>query len=355
MMVVSRSDASRVEHRLVRDLPGLLRAGDVMVFNTTRVVPARLVGVRSDTGGRVEGLYLSHEVSGGGGATAERWIVLLRAKRLRESVVVDLESPGAPPAGAGVRLRLIAKREEPAGAWVVEIERGGKGGGLLDCVGRTPLPPYILKARRDSGVEVGEAVDRGRYQTVYAAEGSSVAAPTAGLHFTPELLAALAARGVGRADVRLDVGTGTFRPIEVERVEDHPMHAEWCSVDRPVATAIGAARRLGGRVIAVGTTSARTLEGFAGAIVGEVEGFGRDRTGGGWPVEGETRILISPGYRWRCVEGLLTNFHLPRSTLLAMVGALFPGGVERVKALYGVAIREGYRFYSYGDAMLVLP
>lgn len=380
LMVVSRSDASRLEHRTVRDLPSLLEPRDLMVFNTTRVVPARLVGVRSDTGGRVEGLYLAQsaahqagreEARGGarsaadaGSGEREQWIVLLRAKRLREGVTVDLESVGAALATTGgpagvVRLRLIAKHEETAGAWVVEVESPGQAGGSLEKVGLTPLPPYILKARRDSGVNVGDALDRDRYQTVYAAHGSSVAAPTAGLHFTPGLLAALAARGVARADVRLDVGTGTFKPIESERVEDHPMHAEWCSVSAATVRAIRAAKSSAGqekgRVIAVGTTSARTLEAFASPILGdghEADGADREEQ---WPAEGETRILIAPGYGWRCVDGLLTNFHLPRSTLLAMVGALFPEGVERVKELYRVAIEREYRFYSYGDAMLVLP
>lgn len=357
MMVVSRSDPSRVEHRTVRDLPALLGPGDVMFFNTTRVVPARLMGVRSDTGGRVEGLYLAHAPQAAGSsdsaAMRERWIVLLRAKRLREGIVIDLEAPADGVGVAAVRLRLVARHGETAGAWVVEVVGDSitDRASPLDRVGRTPLPPYILKARRDSGVNVGEEQDRCRYQTVYATRGSSVAAPTAGLHFTPELLASLTARGVDRADVRLDVGTGTFRPIESERVEDHPMHAEWCSVEAAAARTIRSAKAPGGlgRVIAVGTTTARTLEAFADPILHA------DLNGSAWPISGETRILIAPGHRWGVVDGLLTNFHLPRSTLLAMVGALFPGGVERVKELYGVAIAEEYRFYSYGDAMLVLP
>lgn len=357
MMVVSRSDPSRVEHRMVRDLPGLLQREDLLVFNTSRVIPARLMGVRSDTGGRVEGLYLSQDRSGDGSVTAnERWVVLLRAKRLSVGVTVDLDEPQTDVHSTKrtVRLRLLARHAVQAGAWVVEVESSGgwngfrapPGGSALDSVGRTPLPPYILKARKDTGFAFSESADRARYQTVYATSGSSVAAPTAGLHFTPALLRSLAECGVGRADVRLDVGPGTFRPVEVERVEDHSMHSEWCSVEAPAAGAVRASRERGGRVIAVGTTSARTLETFANAL---------ESGDGPWPAEGETKILITPGYRWRCIDGLLTNFHLPRSTLLAMVGALFPGGVERVKNLYAAAIQERYRFFSFGDAMLILP
>jgi S-adenosylmethionine:tRNA ribosyltransferase-isomerase len=241
----------------------------------------------------------------------------------------------------------------------VRAESAGAGGrrpisaeetlAVLGRAGLTPIPPYIRAARKAAGVEVGEETDRERYQTVYAAselsKAASVAAPTAGLHFAEGLLARLAAAGVGRADVTLHVGTGTFKPVEAEQVEDHPMHAESCSMGAGAVAAVRDARESGGRVVAVGTTSARTLETYAGAVAG----------GGEVPPAMTTRLLVTPGYEWKWVDGMLTNFHLPRSTLMAMVAALLPGGVARLKEVYGAAVKEGYRFYSYGDAMLVLP
>lgn len=339
LMVVSRSDDSVLEHRRVADLPELLRRGDLLVLNQSKVVPARLEGVRADTGGRVEGLVLGRE---GVSEDGERWTVMLRAKRLRPGIEITLhDEHGA----MGASLTLIEKDAGEAGAWRVRVGKLVGPGRALDAVGRTPLPPYILKSRRDAGVELPDRVDRERYQTVFASAGSegSVAAPTAGLHFTAELFERLAARGVERASVVLHVGTGTFRPVETATVEEHPMHGEWCELPQAAGRAVLGARHAGGRVIAVGTTSARTLESFASMDVAP----GGERL--------ETRLLVTPGYRWRWVDGMLTNFHLPRSTLLAMVAALFPGGVERVKALYRAAIAEEYRFYSYGDAMLVLP
>jgi S-adenosylmethionine:tRNA ribosyltransferase-isomerase len=217
---------------------------------------------------------------------------------------------------------------------------------------RPPLPPYILSARKASGHEADAERDAQRYQTVYADEPGSVAAPTAGLHFTPELLAALTSGGVGRTDVLLHVGSGTFKPVEAGVVEDHDMHAERCVMHERAVEAVRATREARGRVLAVGTTSARTLESYAA----ETE------RSGAVPSALDTRLLITPGYRWRWADGLLTNFHLPRSTLLAMVSSLFvrdgedPGvGVPRLLAHYAHAIESGYRFYSFGDAMLVLP
>jgi S-adenosylmethionine:tRNA ribosyltransferase-isomerase len=221
----------------------------------------------------------------------------------------------------------------------------------------TPLPPYILSARKERHESGDEAKDRATYQTVYAADRAqradtpgSVAAPTAGLHFTPDLLERLAAAGVARSEVVLHVGAGTFKPVETERLEDHAMHAEWCSLAGAGPELFGP-RPAGGRLIAVGTTSARTLESFAL----EVEA-GREAL----PEWLSTRLLIAPGYRWRAADGMLTNFHLPRSTLLAMVGSLFDGasgsgGVARLKEIYAEAIRLEYRFFSFGDAMLILP
>jgi S-adenosylmethionine:tRNA ribosyltransferase-isomerase len=214
----------------------------------------------------------------------------------------------------------------------------------------TPIPPYIRKARQTAGIAISDAADRDRYQTVFADAQTvhgglgSVAAPTAGLHFTPGLLAELERLGVERADVVLHVGPGTFRPVETAIVEEHPMHAEWCSMPHTAIEAIGRTRARGGRVVCVGTTSARVVETYAA----------REERGEAYEAWVETRILITPGYRWRWVDGLLTNFHLPRSTLMAMVAALLDGGVERLKGVYSEAISQGYRFYSYGDAMLVV-
>lgn len=346
------------QHHIVRDLPTLLNPGDVLVFNTTRVVEARLEGARADTGGRVEGLYLRP------GSNPSRWIVMLRGKRMKDGVRVALNaSPSAhAPQGApldashatGVALRLIHAIENEPGAWEVEVEERGTvlphaGLDVLSRVGHVPLPPYILKARRDRDMHVDESRDRERYQTVYAhapasgTDDASVAAPTAGLHFTPDLLAALAARGIERVDVTLEVGPGTFKPVETDTIQQHPMHRERCWMSAQAIERVLRARREGRRVIAVGTTSCRTLEACA-----------REATP---PASLETDILIAPGHTWRWVDGLLTNFHLPRSTLMALVGALLDDqrGVARLIELYEEAVRREYRFYSYGDAMLILP
>jgi S-adenosylmethionine:tRNA ribosyltransferase-isomerase len=228
-------------------------------------------------------------------------------------------------------------------------------------VGLPPLPPYILAARKKQGESETRQSDFDRYQTVYAREFGSVAAPTAGLHFTPELLAKLDAAHVRRADVVLHVGSGTFKPVKAEHVEEHEMHSEWCSLPHGVRRQIVATHRSAAtprpRVICVGTTTARTVESYAGLEAG----VGGDMTDHLWPASMDTRLLITPGYAWRWTDGLLTNFHLPRSTLLAMVGSLLEdparagSGVERLRRLYGVALERGYRFFSFGDAMLILP
>lgn len=363
MMVVSRSDPTRLEHLRVRNLPDLLGTGDTLVFNRTSVLAARLIGMNMATGGRVEGLFL-HELAEADsvGSARARWRVLIKARRARPGATLTLLDQSDRP--SDITLSLIERASDDEGGWLAEVRVGGEPAAvgshaeLLPRVGRTPLPPYILAARRESNLAIPDASDRLRYQTVYASanESGSVAAPTAGLHFTPELLARLDERGASRADVVLHVGTGTFRPVESESLLDHPMHQEWCSMDRELAARISGARGSGtGRVFAVGTTSVRTLEAYAALV----------EPGGllplDWPTHLETRLLISPGYRLRWVDGLLTNFHLPRSTLLALVAALFeregePGsGIARVRELYAEAIRQGYRFYSYGDAMLILP
>lgn len=333
LMVVGSGERP-VEHARVRDMGRWLRAGDLLVLNTTRVAPARFVGRRADTGGGVEGLFL-REIPDG-------WSVLLRARRLRAGVCVTLHHEGAE---AGAVLRLIGPAPDQKGAWVVAVEgrEGEAAGAVLRRVGLTPLPPYILRARAEREERVADDVDRARYQTVFAeGEEASSAAPTAGLHFTPELLAELREQGVRTAEVVLHVGTGTFKPVETEFVEEHPMHEERCFMSKEAAEEIGRARRAGGRVVAVGTTAARVLETYAHGAFGA--------RAGAWAC---TRILIAPGHEWRWVDALFTNFHLPRSTLMAMVAA--KTGVVRLREVYGLALEEGYRFYSYGDAMLVMP
>lgn len=347
MLVMQRGKPDRREDRVVTDLPNYLRPGDLLVVNASRVLRARFEGVRLDTNGHVEGLFLSERAPG-------LWHCLIKAKRVRPSVVLAI--------GRGERtLHLRAERpdEGEPGSWLLTPLQPdgspalGPAAELLEAVGLTPLPPYILRARRHAGQADDDTRDHEVYQTVYAGDASrtgSVAAPTAGLHFTPTLLAALRSKGVQLAEVTLHVGTGTFRPVEAEFVEQHPMHAEWCSVPPDLPSRIAATRATGGRVFAVGTTAARTLESFAQAA--EL---------GPLPPSLSTKILITPGYRWQWVDGLLTNFHLPRSTLMAMVAALLesartPGaGVASLLSHYRHALAVGYRFYSFGDASLVLP
>jgi S-adenosylmethionine:tRNA ribosyltransferase-isomerase len=349
MMVVWRSDPGRMEHRHVRDLPEYVGAGHVMVFNTTRVAPARFAGEREDTGGKAEGLYLGPAEGEPGLARA-----LVKARRFREGARIRLHGDaGGERNEDDVSIELVRRDDSEPGAWIVRFLMRGEPAApddALQRVGWTPLPPYILAARRrEHEAPTGDAEDRARYQTVYArGDARSVAAPTAGMHFTPGLLERLAAAGTGRADVTLHVGTGTFKPVEVEDLREHPMHAEWCSIPAEGLGAIRAARAQGKKVLAVGTTSARTLEAYAE----------REASGGELPEWLETRLLVMPGWEWRWVDAMLTNFHLPRSTLMAMIAARLesPGvdGVERLRGIYEEAIARGYRFYSYGDAMLIL-
>jgi S-adenosylmethionine:tRNA ribosyltransferase-isomerase len=339
LLVVDRA-AGTLAHRQVRDLPAYLRPGDAVVVNETTVAPARIKAVRQGGGGaaRIEGLLLERRDD-------RSWKALLRnGRRLRDGERLGLLPPGSTEPGPD-GLTVVARDEE---GWLVRFDEPSDV--VLERVGWTPLPPYILKARRDDG-EADDAahdrVDRTRYQTVYArgTERPSVAAPTAGLHFTPGLLAALAERGVERIPVELQVGAGTFKPVETATLAEHPMHREWCGIGADAARALRAAdgrrRHGGGRIFAVGTTSVRTLESLPCDLAALP-----DR-----PLAWETSILIAPGHRWRAVDALLTNFHLPRSTLLALVAA-FIGPSWR--ETYAVATRERYRFYSFGDAMLVL-
>ncbi len=333
LLVCRRSD-DRLEHASVGDLPGYLQAGDAMVFNTSAVAPARFRGRRAETGGGVEGLFV--EQAGDGG-----WIVMLASNgRLRAGDRIELlDRHGNVTAH---RLELIETHTE---GWRVLLHGEGPAAALLDEVGLTPLPPYIRKAR--DGQEIDDDLDRAWYQTIYAdpARRRSVAAPTAGLHFTDDLLARLDESGVRRINVALDVGPGTFRPITAPTLAGHIMHAEHYAVSPASIAAlhiVGHARR---RIVAVGTTSARTLESLPDPLPSPESLDG--------PIVGCTNLLIAPPYRPRRFDGLLTNFHLPRSTLLALVAALV--GLDRLLAMYAEAVRRQYRFYSYGDAMLILP
>ncbi len=332
-LFVHRLALDRSEHLRVRDLPGCLDAGDLLVVNDTRVLRARLLGRRA-SGGRVEFLFLE-PVSG---ADPRTWQALVHpARKLHREERVALAGQQA-----FVRMLERPRREDgrPAMEWLVRIEDGG--GATLDPLavfeqlGEVPLPPYIV--REGAG---GETRDRERYQTVYATRPGAVAAPTAGLHFTPELLARLEERGVRRAHLTLHVGPGTFQPVKCEEIEEHRLHAERFQLPPETAESVRATRGARARVVAVGTTVVRALESCAG------------QQGEPGPACGATDLFIYPGFRFRVVDALLTNFHLPRSTLLMLVCAF--AGRERVLRLYREAVQRGYRFYSYGDAMLFLP
>lgn len=343
MLVVSRSDPRVCEHRRFGDLTDFLRPDDLLVFNRSSVIPARLQARRQDTGGAVSGLYLECRPDGS-------WLVMLHAGgRLSEGLVLSLLTPSGEL--TPFSLKLLSRDRERWVATPSEAGTAGRPGDALELlrqVGGTPLPPYILKSRRASQSELPDELDQRWYQTVYADPNAqrSVAAPTAGLHFTPELLARARAMGVRTADLHLHVGAGTFKPIESELVEEHPIHEEW--IDIPVATVehLAAARSGHGRVLCVGTTSVRAVESLPHPLDDPAAERG---------FAGPTRLLITPGFRFRWTDALITNFHLPRSTLLALVAALFPEGVDRIREIYRLAIEHRYRFYSYGDAMLVLP
>ena len=308
-------------HTIFDRLPEHLRAGDLLVLNDTQVFPARLLGRRVPSGGAVECLLLSQ-------CSTDDWDALMHpGQKLKPGARVVFERAGRRLEGEVLARHFWGRRT---------IRLSSPEGGVaeaIDAIGHVPLPPYITRDDRPD--------DRERYQTVYARERGSVAAPTAGLHFTREILDALDAHGVERAVVTLHVGYGTFRPVTASSVEDHTVDAEWFRVPPEAATALTRARRQGRRVIAVGTTTARALESLALDAAGRVEA-----------AEGETRLFIRPGRRFRLVNGLLTNFHLPRSSLLMLVAAF--AGRERVLDTYRDAVSKGYRFYSYGDAMLIV-
>jgi S-adenosylmethionine:tRNA ribosyltransferase-isomerase len=324
-LLMVRREGGVPEHHLFRALPALLEAGDLLVLNDTRVMPARLVGRRARTEGKWEGLFLRATDEG-------TWEVMCQTRgRLIVGETLLVDGPdgdaGCPP----LRLCLVGKT--PSGRWLAQPGEPGPATETLSRYGRVPLPPYIRKGRAAKG-------DRERYQTVYAEHTGAVAAPTAGLHFTPAVFEALRQRGIERAFLTLHVGPGTFQPVQVEDVAEHQMEREWCELPAATAEAINACKARGGRVVAVGSTSMRVLE-----TVGR---HGIPLTG--W--SGDTELTIRPPFDFRVVDALVTNFHLPRSSLLLLVGAFL--GMDALRQAYRVAIEQGYRFYSYGDAMLIL-
>jgi S-adenosylmethionine:tRNA ribosyltransferase-isomerase len=320
LMVVDRP-AGSIEHRYIRDLPEILSPADCLVLNDTRVIPARLLGYRTDTGGRWEGLFLSADDRG-------NWRVLSKTRgKLSPGETITIRDVNT---GSPVELRLLLREED--GSWIARPLVDEPPMTLLDRIGRVPLPHYIRE---------GEMLpsDRERYQTVFAREPGAVAAPTAGLHFTADMLERLRERGQPIAYITLHVGLGTFRPITADRLEDHTMHSEWGRITAETISTIEAAKSRGGRVVAVGSTSLRVLE--TAARGGELK-----------PWEGDTNLFIRPPYEFKIVHALLTNFHLPRTTLMVLVSAF--AGQELIQRAYATAIAEEYRFYSYGDAMLIL-
>ncbi len=334
-LLVYRRAADVVEHCVFSDLPDLLKPGDLLVANNTRVLPAKLQ-LRKGTGGAVSGLFVKEIAPG-------LWQVLLRSRgRLKPGAVLRAIKPWQEREVVFTVVRC------EAGEWQVAVEPATDAASMLEAIGETPLPPYIEHARAGEAVAGEMAVDdQVRYQTVYASDAGSLAAPTAGLHFTPELLAALAACEIDRTFVTLHVGLGTFLPVQVDDLNAHKMHSESYLVPAAAARRIDQQRAGGGRVVVVGTTAVRTLETVAATILnGSIIGKGD-------AITGTTDLLIQPGFEFKLTDALITNFHLPRSTLLALVGALT--GLPRLRAIYQEAIKKCYRFYSYGDAMLILP
>jgi S-adenosylmethionine:tRNA ribosyltransferase-isomerase len=325
LLVVDRRTQS-FHHRHIRDLPEFLQPQDCLVLNDTKVVPARLIGMRMKTGGHWEGLFLQH-------VPPNLWQIIYKTRgKIQIGETVQLYSPDGKN---NLLIQFVAKNDDQT--WLVlpvvpcphpnplPEERG-----LLEHIGWTPIPPYIRGGKL-------LPYDKERYQTVYAAHIGSVAAPTAGLHFTPELLEAVKQKGTSIASVTLHVGLGTFKPITAENIDEHPMHSEWCALPEESVSIIQRCRNNGGRVIAVGTTSVRVLESAPETLQ---------------PFEGTTSLFIRPPYRFRNVDVLLTNFHFPKSTLLILVRTF--GGDEFIQEAYREAIRERYRFFSYGDAMLII-
>lgn len=314
LMVLHRN-TGEIEHKIFKDIIDYLNPGDCLVVNNTRVIPARLYGRREDTGGKIEVLLLKR-------TEKDKWEVLVKpGKKAKEGTTIVF--------GNGeLKAKILEHTDE--GGRVIEFIYTGIFEEVLDKLGEMPLPHYIKK----------KLDDKERYQTVYSKVEGSAAAPTAGLHFTKELLSDIEKKGVRIAYVTLHVGLGTFRPVKVEDIEKHHMHSEFYTIDENTAEIINETKRAGKRVIAVGTTSSRTLE-----TIGNEQGF--VKAGSGW-----TDIFIYPGYRFKVVDCLITNFHLPKSSLIMLVSAL--AGRENILNAYAVAVKEKYRFFSFGDAMLIL-
>ena len=310
-------EGKHLTDRHVLDLPEVLRPGDVLIFNDTRVIPAQLEGQRGEA--RVGATLHKRE------GLREWWAFVRNAKRVRDGDVIEF--------GNDVKASAICRDDE--GAILLHFHGDEPVEVLLERAGQMPLPPYI------AGKRPTDEADLDDYQTMFARESGAVAAPTAALHFTDRLIKALEARGVDRETLTLHVGAGTFLPVKVDDTGSHRMHSEWGRIDVETAERLNSARAAGGRLIAVGTTSLRLIESAA------------DEGGQIQPFEGDTAIFITPGYRFKAVDGLMTNFHLPRSTLFMLVSALM--GLDVMKSAYAHAIEQGYRFYSYGDSSLLLP
>ncbi|MCA9105100.1 MAG: tRNA preQ1(34) S-adenosylmethionine ribosyltransferase-isomerase QueA [Planctomycetales bacterium] len=324
-LMVVRREAGTIEHLHIRDLPDLLSANDALVLNNSRVIRAKLVGYRTTTKGRWYGLFLEAD---------ERGIARLLGKTrgsIQPGEMITLQNRNGLD---DCHITLLTRLS--GGSWAVKLESDESWFDVLDRVGRVPLPHYIHSDRDDDD-------ERDLYQTVFAKHPGSVAAPTAGLHFTKDLLIYLNDMGVELCSVTLHVGIGTFRPIATDTIEEHQMHSERGSISSETAARLASVRERGGRVIAVGTTSVRLLESAAAAQEGSLTS--------GW--SGETDLFIHPPYDFKVIDGLLTNFHLPRSTLLVLVRTF--GGEALIKEAYRQAVAERYRFFSYGDAMLILP
>jgi S-adenosylmethionine:tRNA ribosyltransferase-isomerase len=316
LLVVRRHEGTLAHHRFA-DLPGLLAAGDLLVLNDTQVLPARLLGQRERTSGKWEGLFLRECGDGS-------WELLCQTRgRLHQGEWIAI-TPGP--------LRLHLEQKRAGGLWQARPSEPGSAADLLQRHGQVPLPPYIRKGR-------AEAADRERYQTVYARQPGAVAAPTAGLHFTPEVFDELRRRGIHWSHVTLHVGWGTFQPLSTEHFQEHPIHSEWGELPEETVQAVAECRARGGRIVAVGTTAVRVLETVAAA--GPLR-----------PWSGDTNLYIYPPFAFRVVDALVTNFHLPQTTLLLLAGAF--AGADLLQRAYETAIAAGYRFYSYGDAMLIL-